>query len=46
MLRQLLWKNGVLITAHDVGGQISRTVSLAVGSGEVRVKTSSLEAIL
>lgn len=46
MLRQLLWKNGVLITAHDVGGQISRTVSLAVGSGEVRVKTSSVEAIL
>lgn len=38
-LKQLLWKNGVMIKAQDVGGiQLSRTVSLEVGSGEVVVK--------
>jgi chemotaxis protein CheD len=41
MLRKLLWKNGVLIDAYDVGGSISRTMSLEVGSGLVTVRTSS-----
>jgi len=38
MLRKLLWKNGVLIKAQDVGGHLSRTMSLEVGSGEVKLK--------
>ena len=38
MLRKLLWKNGVLLKSHDVGGTNSRTMSLEVGSGEVAVR--------
>lgn len=39
-LKKLLWKNGVMITAHEVGGNASRTVSLEIGSGEVTVKSN------
>lgn len=38
MLRKLLWKNGVLLAASDVGGSDSRSVTLEVGSGIVMVK--------
>lgn len=39
-LRQLLWKNGVLIKADDTGGvQVSRTMTLDLDSGEVSVRT-------
>ena len=38
MLRRLLWKNGVLIKALDVGGSESRTMSLAVVTGDVTLK--------
>ena len=38
-LRQLLWKNGVLVQAQDVGGhQLSRTMALDVGDGTVSLK--------
>jgi len=40
MLKKLLWKNGVFLKAEDVGGRISRTVSLHVGSGEFFVKAN------
>ncbi|MCU0626161.1 MAG: chemotaxis protein CheD [Gemmatimonadaceae bacterium] len=41
MLRKLLWKNGVMIHAEDTGGhQRSRTLSVAVGSGAVLLKTN------
>lgn len=43
MLRKLLWKNGVLIRAEDVGGQASRTLSLRLDSGEVYVKSHGSE---
>lgn len=39
-LKKLLWKNGVLITSHQVGGNVSRTVTLETLSGEVLVKAS------
>jgi chemotaxis protein CheD len=39
MLRKLLWRNGIMLTAHDVGGSHSRTMTLEVGSGAVTVKT-------
>ena len=39
MLRKLLWKNGVLLRAQDVGGRSSRTVMLCVGTGVVTVKS-------
>ncbi len=40
VLRQLLWKNGVLIKSHDVGGSCSRTMSLDVATGQVYVKSN------
>lgn len=43
MLRKLLWKNGVLIRAEDVGGQASRTVTMRLGTGDVRVKSHGVE---
>ncbi len=39
-LKKLLWKNGVMIAAHEVGGNASRTVSLNIGSGEVVIKSN------
>lgn len=40
VLRKILWKNNILIDAEDVGGNISRTVRLELGSGLVTVKSS------
>jgi chemotaxis protein CheD len=36
--RKLLWRNGVLLTAHDVGGSHSRTLSLDIDTGDVLLK--------
>jgi len=38
--RQLFWKNGILVSAQDVGGTGSRTVSLHVGRGTGMVRTA------
>ncbi len=38
MLRKLLWKNGVLIKAEDVGGTSSRTMTLDLNTGAVTLK--------
>jgi chemotaxis protein CheD len=35
VLKKLLWKNGVLIDAEDVGGTHARTMYLEVGTGRV-----------
>lgn len=40
VLRKVLWKNGVLIAAEDVGGSISRTVYLDVSTGTTRVRSN------
>jgi len=45
-LRKLLWKNGVLLKSEDVGGTASRTLTLALDSGAVSVKSGSREAPL
>jgi chemotaxis protein CheD len=42
-LRNLFWKNNVLITAEDVGGCESRTLYLNIATGEVRVSYASGE---
>jgi chemotaxis protein CheD len=45
--KKLLWKNGVILRAEDVGGQrVSRTVFLRVTTGEVVVKTNGRESTL
>jgi chemotaxis protein CheD len=38
MFRKLLWKNGVLLSAHDIGGNHSRTLSLDIDSGDVLLR--------
>jgi len=38
MAKKMLWKNGVLIAAEDVGGTVSRTMSLNLETGEVIIK--------
>jgi chemotaxis protein CheD len=40
-IKKHLWKSSLGPIAEDVGGTISRTVSLAVGSGEVTVSSSN-----
>jgi chemotaxis protein CheD len=37
--RKVLWKNGLLVHAEDVGGDKPRTIQLNVGDGEVTVKS-------
>jgi chemotaxis protein CheD len=47
MLRRLLWKNGVLLHAHDVGGcQTSRTLVVDVATGAVTVRSQGAESTL
>lgn len=46
-LRKLLWKNGVLVHAHDTGGiQTSRTMWVEVATGEVTLKINGAESKL
>jgi chemotaxis protein CheD len=45
-LRKIFWKNGVLIHKEDVGGSISRTLRLKVGTGQVTLKTREGEVEL
>ncbi|MBN2008492.1 chemotaxis protein CheD [candidate division KSB1 bacterium] len=40
LLRKVLWKNGVLLKAYDVGQNHSRTMSLDIGTGQVIIKIS------
>jgi chemotaxis protein CheD len=40
-IKKALWKSSLGPIAEDVGGSISRTVSLAVGSGEVIISSSN-----
>jgi chemotaxis protein CheD len=46
MLRQLLWKNGVLVHAQDVGGTVSRTLTVSVATGVVTLRKSSVDVVL
>ena len=39
-LRKLLWKNDILIKAEDVGGSISRTMTMDAVSGAVTIRSS------
>ena len=43
VLRKLLWKNNILIEAEDVGGQISRTVTLEIATGRTTIKSKGKE---
>ncbi len=43
MLRKIFWKNSVLIDAEHVGGSLSRTLRLDVGSGRLLLKVRGKE---
>jgi len=40
--RKVLWKNGILIAAEDVGGSSSRTVYLSVADGRTTVRSEGV----
>jgi chemotaxis protein CheD len=46
VLRKLLWRNGLLLKSHDVGGHHSRTMALYLNIGQVTVKANGVESIL
>lgn len=41
ILRKFLWKNDLLIAAHDVGGAACRTLIFQIGSGAVHLKMAN-----
>jgi len=43
LLRKVLWQNGVLIAAEDVGGTKPRTMYLEVGTGRTWLNTAGAE---
>lgn len=43
-LRKLLWKNGFMIDYQDVGGTISRTMSLRIADGMVMINKKPVAA--
>jgi chemotaxis protein CheD len=45
-LRKIFWKNGVMIKAENVGGSISRTLTLSIATGVVTIKSRSQEVPL
>ncbi len=46
MLRNLLWKNGVLLKSYDVAGNASRTMTLEIGSGVITIRSNGQVSIL
>lgn len=45
MLRKILWKTGLLLKSHDVGGAYSRTLFMEVGSGDIKVTRTPLTQV-
>ncbi len=45
-LRKIFWKNGVLIQAENVGGNVSRTLKIEIGTGAVSVRSRQEETPL
>lgn len=46
VLRKILWKNNILIEREDIGGNISRTLSIEVATGRVIIRTGGEESEL
>lgn len=42
VLRKILWRNEIMIAAEDVGGSISRTVSLEIATGRTWIRSGSI----
>ena len=46
VLKKLLWKNNVLLTAEDVGGPSGRTVHFDITTGEVKISSNGSVSLL
>jgi chemotaxis protein CheD len=46
VLRKILWKNSILISAEDVGGTTSRTMYLYMADGRTTIKSGGKETEL
>lgn len=46
MLRNLLWKNGIILNNCDFGGNLARTMFLNIDSGEVLIRTDGSVKVL
>jgi chemotaxis protein CheD len=46
MLRKLFWKNNILLSADETGGNISRTLSLRINDGTVTIRHKGTDKIL
>ncbi len=46
VVRKVLWKNGLMIKAEQVGGSASRTLRLDVKSGKCMLRSSGVESEL
>ena len=43
VMRKILWKNDILIKAENIGGTLSRTLSLRINSGVTILKCNGVE---
>ncbi|MCK4618617.1 MAG: chemotaxis protein CheD [Desulfobacterales bacterium] len=46
ILKKLLWKNGMLLTAEDIGGVVGRTVYFDLSTGRTIISSKGLESEL
>ena len=46
ILRNLLWKNGIMLKNCDFGGNLARTMSLNLCNGEVLIRTNGTVKVL
>lgn len=46
VLRKMLWKNGLMINAEQIGGSVSRTLRLEIGSGRCMLRSAGVESEL
>ncbi|MDR8392850.1 chemotaxis protein CheD [Aliifodinibius sp. S!AR15-10] len=45
MFRKLLWKNGLMIAAQDVGGRRSRTMAIRIADGLVTINKKPIKKL-
>ncbi len=43
VLKKILWKNGILLNAEDVGGTASRTVYMNIATGRTTISSNGTE---
>jgi chemotaxis protein CheD len=46
VLRSLLWRNGIILKNCDFGGNLARTMSLNVGTGQVLIRINGMTEVL